>query len=326
MTEIALAVRSASEHALLVQEHNRRVYQLLGADGLGFLDRLATNDLVGGPPNRAVATAFCNEQGRLLEAAEIVITTLETFLICSASGSGKLMSWIASSITSEKIQLIDVSAEFSVYSLLGPHVFSIAKRVDLLTADRERQEVRSCMGEQVLGWETMFGSLPSVRVLARREVQTGLFDRLKEAGARCTEGRAVYEFIRVLHAAPEFGHEITEAFTPHEAGLSGMISSNKQEFVGRQALSPVRRHDIPGRELRLLWSDAPEQPRRGTAVVVSGEIVGVVTSSVRAGSRILVLAIILSKPIDSHEVVRIIDYPYVLNSGPVPPFSLVTPS
>jgi tRNA-modifying protein YgfZ len=325
MNRIPNAIRNAAEHVVAVQEHGRRVYHLEGKDGLDLLHRLSTNDLFDGPAQRSVLTAFCNEKGKLLEAAEVVVVDGGTFVVCSAAGSGKLLGWIAKFTVTEDIQLTDVTSDFLVYSLLGPRAFSTASRTGLLEDERQRNQASSCRGISAWAWDDLFGTLPSVRILARQSGHTGLTEMLSAARVPMDESRSVYDFLRVLHGVPEYGHEIAETFTPYDVGLTRAISFTKGCYIGQEVIARVDTYKKVRRGLRLLWSDAPDLPRRGTAVVVAGENVGVVTSAMNAGTRIVVLAVMLNKAASTHEVIRITDYPYVLNQGPVPPFSMVSP-
>jgi tRNA-modifying protein YgfZ len=324
MNRIPIAVKNAAEHAVAIVEHGRRIYSLSGHDGLDLLNRLCTNDLFEGPSARAVFTSFCNEKGKLIEAMEVVSDAQETLLICSATGSGKLISWIAKFTIAEDIQITDVSSEFTVASLVGPHAISYAERIGLISAERQAAETRKTGKGRVTAWESMFGTLPSVRLLSRDDAWPMVVEQFRVARLPVDETRSVYEFLRVLHGVPEYGHEVAETFTPYEAGLTATISYAKGCYVGQEVLTRIDTYRKTRRGLRLLWSDAPEVPKRGEAVVVSGETVGVVTSAVSALGRVIVLAVTEKGITTPHEVIRITNYPYVLNPSPIPPFSIIS--
>jgi tRNA-modifying protein YgfZ len=325
MHTIANAVTFASEQAIAVREHRRRIFRLLGKDGLDLLQRLSTNNLLTGPSSRVVLTAFCNEKGRLIEAAELVITPADSFLICSDSGTGKLMAWIAKYTITEEIELIDVTPEFAVYSVVGPQAIPAALELDLIAHGRQRNELHSSSRVRGSCWEGMFGSLPALRLLVKSGDAGEVAARLHEVGIQTSESPAVHEFLRVLHSVPVFGHEITAEFNPYEAGLKQAVSLDKGCYIGQEVLARIDTYQKYRRELSLLWSDAPEQPKRGTDVVIAGEKAGVVTSSVMAGGRMIVLAVLESRYLETHDVIRIMDYPYVINAGPIPPFSMLAP-
>jgi tRNA-modifying protein YgfZ len=246
-----------------------------------------------------------------------------TFLICSATGSGKLISWIAKYTIAEDIQIIDVSSEFSVASLIGPHAISVGERMGLLNPDRQTGEAGTSEFGKVIGWESMFGTLPSVRLLVKQDFWPVLLGKFNAARLPVDETRSVYEFLRILHCVPEYGHEVAETFTPYEAGLTATISFTKGCYIGQEVLTRIDTYKKTRRGLRLLWSDAPETPKRGEAVVVAGEQVGVVTSAVSAHGRVIVLAVMGKSAAASHDVIRITNYPFVLNPSPIPPFSII---
>jgi tRNA-modifying protein YgfZ len=326
MNRIPSAVKSAAEHAIATMEHGRRIYALSGRDGLDLLNRLSTNDLFEGPANRTVPTSFCNEKGKLIESMEVVCDQGKTFLICSATGSGKLINWIAKYTIAEDIQISDVSDDFTVASLIGPHAISVADRLGLLNPQRQTREAFRTPEGKGSSWESMFGTLPSVRLLLKQDAWQLLLGKFKAAHTPVEETRSVYEFLRILHCVPEYGHEVAETFTPYEAGLTATISFTKGCFIGQEVLTRIDTYKKTRRGLRLLWSDAPETPKRGEAVVVAGENVGMVTSAMSTEGRVIVLAIMGKTAATSLDVVRITNYPFVLNPGPIPPFSMISSS
>ena len=74
-----------------------------------------------------------------------------------------------------------------------------------------------------------------------------------------------------------YGHELTDAITPLEAGLGRVVKLDKGDFVGRDAL---RAQQVAGVSRQLVGLDILEAaiPREGYAVVSAGDTVGVVTS------------------------------------------------
>ncbi|MFC9942200.1 glycine cleavage system aminomethyltransferase GcvT [Streptomyces pratensis] len=111
-----------------------------------------------------------------------------------------------------------------------------------------------------------------------------LWKALTEAGAPyglipC--GLSCRDTLRLEAGMPLYGHELTTALTPFDAGLGRVVKFEKEgDFVGREALSAAaaRAETAPPRKLVGLIAEGRRVPRAGYPVVVDGRVVGEVTS------------------------------------------------
>ncbi len=78
---------------------------------------------------------------------------------------------------------------------------------------------------------------------------------------------------------PLYGHELTEAITPVQAGLNWAIKLDKPEFVGKEALEGAAGADDYSRIVGLVM-EGRAPAREGYPVWYDGRIVG----SIRSGS------------------------------------------
>jgi len=303
MNEFRRAITAVSEHALILAEHGRTVFRISGVDALDLLHRISTNDLLKGSADAAVATVFCNEKGRVVEAAEVVS---ELFLICSTAGAQSLLQWIEKFTIMEDIHLADVSSEFSTYCLIGPQAV---------------QSTKDFAMKSVKVWDGRFGVLPCIRILGPRKIGADIAANLR--GMQVFDSERTYEFLRVLHSVPAYGHEIVESYNPYEVGLTHAISFTKGCYIGQEVIARLDTYKKVQRELRLLWSDSSDVPLPGTPVLASGRHAGNVTSSTSGLGRTVTLAVLQKEAIHPHEVFRINDFPCVLNDTLPLPYSLI---
>ncbi|MFJ6850075.1 glycine cleavage system aminomethyltransferase GcvT [Streptomyces sp. NPDC091271] len=111
-----------------------------------------------------------------------------------------------------------------------------------------------------------------------------LWKALTEAGAPyglipC--GLSCRDTLRLEAGMPLYGHELTTALTPFDAGLGRVVKFEKEgDFVGREALTAAaaRAETAPPRKLVGLVAEGRRVPRAGYPVVVGGQVVGEVTS------------------------------------------------
>jgi aminomethyltransferase len=111
-----------------------------------------------------------------------------------------------------------------------------------------------------------------------------LWQALTEAGAPAGLipcGLSCRDTLRLEAGMPLYGHELTTALTPFDAGLGRVVKFEKEgDFVGREALTAAakRAETAPPRKLVGLVAQGRRVPRAGMPVVAGGTVIGEVTS------------------------------------------------
>ncbi|GAA1372466.1 glycine cleavage system aminomethyltransferase GcvT [Streptomyces beijiangensis] len=94
-------------------------------------------------------------------------------------------------------------------------------------------------------------------------------------------GLSCRDTLRLEAGMPLYGHELTTALTPFDAGLGRVVKFEKEcDFVGRTSLEAAaeRAAANPPRKLVGLIAEGRRVPRAGFAVVAEGQVIGEVTS------------------------------------------------
>lgn len=94
-------------------------------------------------------------------------------------------------------------------------------------------------------------------------------------------GLSCRDTLRLEAGMPLYGHELTTALTPFDAGLGRVVKFEKDgDFVGRAALTEAaeRAASEPPRVLVGLIAEGRRVPRAGYPVVAGGKVIGEVTS------------------------------------------------
>lgn len=94
-------------------------------------------------------------------------------------------------------------------------------------------------------------------------------------------GLSCRDTLRLEAGMPLYGHELTTALTPFDAGLGRVVKFEKEgDFVGREALQAAaeRAETAPPRKLVGLIAEGRRVPRAGFPVVADGKVIGEVTS------------------------------------------------
>ncbi|HUY06602.1 MAG TPA: glycine cleavage system aminomethyltransferase GcvT, partial [Acidimicrobiales bacterium] len=90
-------------------------------------------------------------------------------------------------------------------------------------------------------------------------------------------GLGARDTLRLEAALPLHSHELGPGITPLQAGLSWVVSWDKGDFRGRDALDAERRRGV-ARRLRALCSSGRRPPHPGDSIVTDDISVGLVTS------------------------------------------------
>jgi aminomethyltransferase len=91
-------------------------------------------------------------------------------------------------------------------------------------------------------------------------------------------GLGARDVLRLEAGLPLYGHELGEARTPDESGVSFAVKADKGDFVGRETLLARRADDAPKSTIRGLTMLGRAIPREGYSVQLNGAEIGAVTS------------------------------------------------
>ena len=248
-----------------------------GPDAIAFVDSLLTNDFKGAPLEKAVYSPLCNHEGRVIDDLIAYKLAQENVLLCvNASNIEKDFSWIKSQLKDENCTLTDESNNYSLLALQGPDSEDILKRLELYP----EQEFPYYSAKEFLHGEqkiilarTGYTGEDGFEIFGGHDFIKGLWPKLLSSGvAPC--GLAARDVLRLEVAYPLYGHELSEDWTPLDAGLKWTVKADKGEFIGREALA---NYDKKYRLIKLSLEKGI--PREGYEVTNdNGDTVGRVTS------------------------------------------------
>jgi len=241
--------------------------RLTGADALSLLHRIGTNAVADLAPGRARATLFCDFRGRLLHRALVGVAADRAV-------------WL----------LRDEAPGADLAAFLDRHVF----RDDVRIEDRS--------GQLPVRWAPGDGSLAADSLAERDGVPVAL--RVGDETLMASEGPAAGELARIRAARPAHGHEIAEAFTPYEVGLSHEVHLDKGCFTGQEALMRLITYKSVKRRLVRVGGVGAVPPVPAD-LATDGAPAGVLTSAAADGGRWLGLAVVRNEQNDSPRALAI---------------------
>ncbi len=263
-------------------------YVLVGADACAVLNRVCANN-VAVPVGRIVYTQWLNERGGIEADLTVTREAEDRFLIVtSAATQTRDLAWLQRHIPDDaRAVVVDVTSGFGVMGVMGPHSRKLLSRLtdaDLCTAAfpfgtsqvvdlgyaRVRASRITYVGE--LGWE----------LYVPTEFVQDVFDRIvaegKSVGLRLA-GYHAMNSLRMEKAYRSWGHDITDADTPLEAGLGFAVVWDKPGgFIGREALLRQRDGGVRRRLVHLALRDGDRMLYQNEPIWRDGELVGRTTS------------------------------------------------
>jgi aminomethyltransferase len=133
----------------------------------------------------------------------------------------------------------------------------------------------SRQGETVVVSRTGYTGEKGVEVYLGADRIAAFWNELLQAGVK-PAGLGARDTLRLEAGLPLYGHELSEEFTPVEAGME-RYASKAGDFIGRAAV--LRRlAEGPARRLCGFRTGGRQSARAGNTITVSGREAGLVTS------------------------------------------------
>ena len=176
-----------------------------GRDAAALLNRVCANRI-----GKLTYTAMLNRKGGFESDVTVQRWSDEEFLLVTGSAQPvRDRAWLLRNRKpDEQLTVDDVSAEWSVISVLGPHAKKLLERTDVGSA---RPEPASYVGG------------PGTEIYVRVEDAPALYERLcaagKDLGLRDC-GYYALDALRIEAGRRAFGPELSPDCTPYEAGLA----------------------------------------------------------------------------------------------------------
>lgn len=259
-----------------------------GRDAETQLQRICAADMAV-PVGRVTYTQFLNQRGGI--EADLTVTRLaeDKFMVVTAAASqGRDYNWIRRHLDYNAfVTMEDVTSAYGVLSVMGPNSRQLLSRLSDTDFSNQSFPFGTCQEIEIgyarayalrityvgeLGWELY---LPT-------EFTGPIFDLLMAEGADLGLRLAGYHALDSLRSEKGYrhwGHDISPADTPLEAGLGFAVSLKKSsDFIGRRALERQKETGLKRRLVHFLMDHADPILLHDEPVFRNGELVGMTTS------------------------------------------------
>lgn len=262
---------------------------LVTGDGArDFVNGVITNDCSALPPGGLQYTVMCRENGTVVDDLLVfVLATDRVILVVNASNIDKDFDHL-SAFDHKDVQLTDVSDEYVLVAVQGPRAREVLVACDFFATLRGHIETLAYYnglamdheGDEVLVSRTGYTGEIGFEIFVPPHLAVRLWTELTAAGRPygvTPVGLGARDTLRFEASYCLYGHELDDATSPLEAGLSWVVKLKKNHFCGLEALKKEKTRG-PKRTLVGLEVDGRNIARQGYAVLGGGEEVGRVTS------------------------------------------------
>ncbi|MER0448422.1 glycine cleavage system aminomethyltransferase GcvT [Streptomyces sp. NPDC006711] len=241
---------------------------------------------------RARYTMICQEDGGIVD--DLIVYRLgetEYMVVANAGNAQIVLDAITERAAGFDAEVRDDRDAYALIAVQGPESPGILKSVTDADLDGLKYYAGlpgTVAGVPALIARTGYTGEDGFELFVAPEHAERLWRALTEAGADAGLvpcGLSCRDTLRLEAGMPLYGHELTTALTPFDAGLGRVVKFEKDgDFVGRAALEAAaeKAGANPPRKLVGLIAEGRRVPRAGFAVVAAGgaggETVGEVTS------------------------------------------------
>jgi aminomethyltransferase len=249
-----------------------------GPEAHAFVDYVITNDFLGAGAMKAVYSPLCRKDGTVIDDLIAYKLDANRVLVCvNASNIQKDWQWLNSIVAEFNCTMTDLSEETSLLAIQGPRTQKAFEELGLLAVG-ENPAYYSVLekkwnNQPVTLARTGYTGEDGFEVFCSHDIALKLWDAfLALKAVPC--GLASRDVLRLEVGYPLYGHELSDDWTPLDAGLKWTVKTSKARFIGKEALEALNpRFKL----IKLLLENGI--PRAGYNILdAQGTIVGKVTS------------------------------------------------
>ncbi len=284
------------DRVLLCDRSSWGLLQFTGAERLKYLHNQSTNKFEQLQPGQGCKTVFVNSTARTLDLATTYITEDAVLAIVSPQRYEYLVKWLDRFIFPfDKVELKDISAENSIFTLLGQKSNNLLQQLGLSSVLDQPEDSHQLLTIEDIPVRIGVGSdlgIAGYNLIFPSKYQEKLQQKLIENNVKSISDRE-WEQLRILQGRPSPDQELTEDYNPLEAGLWQTISFDKGCYIGQETIA--RLNTYKGVKQRLYGIKLSQEVTPPTPVKVEGNKVGVITSCTVTPDGIFGLAYIKTK-------------------------------
>jgi aminomethyltransferase len=262
----------------------------VGSQVAQFLDAVITRRVTDLKPNQIRYALVCDDEGGILD--DVLVYGGESggerpySMVVNASNREKILNWLDQRASTSGVSIHDDTTRTAMIAVQGPNTLELVQDQIIETAAPIRRMRYYTYasgywdGDELLVSRTGYTGEDGIEIICDANLASDLWECLighATTVGGLAAGLGARDTLRLEAAMPLYGHELSEAINPFQAGLSFAVNLGGREFVGSKALE--RFAADKSQPVRVgLQVEGKRVPRQGCPVLQDDEIVGEVTS------------------------------------------------
>ena len=228
---------------------------------------------------------LCNEDGGVVDDLILYRFHEDKFLfVVNASNVDKDYLWILKHIDGFDVEVRNISDETAQLALQGKAAQALLQKLTSFDLDEIKffhfREDVEIAGVKTLISRTGYTGEDGFEIYMKNEDIKELYHKLIEEGAKPI-GLGARDTLRFEANLPLYGNELSEDWTPLEAGYGFFVKLNKKEFIGKDALKLQKEQGLK-RKIVGFVMDGKRIPRHGYRVYKEDDDIGFVTTGYKS--------------------------------------------
>lgn len=287
----------------MTNEHPAVVYELEprpklsfnGPQALWFLNQLVSNQVEDLKPGEGAEALLLTPKGRITSVLRVLANPQGALADFEGGDRQQIHDFFANRIFATRVQVKDVTDDFSILRVLGPRVLSmLAGELELTQAMPEGAHSSLSVGSALL--VTLPPPLEGIDIWIGPERKPEILALLERCNVR-TASRHEYEVMRVEAGAAAFTPDLDGGYLPQEAALERAVHYKKGCYLGQEAVAMAQRGRVKKRLRHLKFAGEPTSGE----ITYEGQLAGTVTSVSETGYGIGMVKTLV--PVDSEVTV-----------------------
>lgn len=265
-----------NEHPAVVYElEGRPKLSFSGPQALWFLNQLLSNQVEQLNPGGGAEALLLTPKGRITSVFRVLANAQGALTDADGGDRQALYDFFSMRIFATKVQVHDVTDDFTILRVLGPQAMSmVANGLELTEPLAPEPHANLSVGSAVL--VSLAPPLEGLDIWVPPNRKPDILQLLERCNVR-TASRHEYEVMRVQAGAPEFESDLEAGYLPQEAALERAVHFKKGCYLGQEAVAMAQRGRVKKRLRHLSFTGDPvlgeitfEDAPAGTVTSVSG--------------------------------------------------------
>lgn len=253
-----------------------------GKDAEKFVNYIFSNDISNSDNGKCFYGMMLNHQGGVVDDLLVYKMAADKyFLVINASNIEKDYNWIVSNAKDFNVTTENLSEQYGELAIQGPGAEKVIEEVlrfpvselEFYTFKEIEYE-----GENIIVSRTGYTGEDGFEIYSSPAVTKKIWNELIQSGKVVPCGLGCRDTLRFEVGLPLYGDELTDEITPIEAGLGIFVKTDKNDFIGKEAILKQKEEGVKRKivGLELLQKAIP---RHGYEVLnENDEIIGTITT------------------------------------------------